>query len=339
MTVRLIKAISEEAFSDKLVNAARALGALDSWRQSDESGKFFILSLLSPANLAQDLIALIQTHLGKETRIVIQSVEVTIPRVEEEVKIEEADVRQPFVSSLFKQSSVSREELYDEVEAGSRLSVHFILMVILATLVACMGVLYRNYVILIGAMLIAPLLGPNLGLAFGTAIGDFKLIRGSIKSNVIGFVIAVLFSYLIGLIWFDGLHHPHFTEHLHVGFDSMILAIASGVAAVVAMLSDVPSGLVGVMVAVALLPPIAEIGLGLSIGYGDFALHSFLLLVVNVICTILAGNIMFIIAGVRPSFWEEKQIAKRASRILISSLFIMLLVLIALFYFHFSLVS
>ena len=96
------------------------------------------------------------------------------------------------------------------------------------------------------------------------------------------------------------------------------MALASGGAGALAFTAGVPTVLVGVMVAVALLPPLASLGLLLGSGYSLPALKAGLLLITNIICVNLAGVVVFWIQGVRPtSWWEEKQ-AQRATKISIA---------------------
>jgi len=96
------------------------------------------------------------------------------------------------------------------------------------------------------------------------------------------------------------------------------VALASGGAGALAFTAGVPTVLVGVMVAVALLPPLASLGLLLGSGYLIPALGAGLLLITNIICVNLAGVLVFWIQGVRPtSWWEEKQ-AQRATKISIA---------------------
>ena len=160
-------------------------------------------------------------------------------------------------------------------------------------------------------MLIAPLLGPNLALALATTLGDFKLLFRAAKINLAGIGISILFAFLIGLVWRYGFDSYSFHVHSQVGYDSIILALASGAAAVISLISGLSSILVGVMVAVALLPPAATIGIMLSMGNYSQALVAGLLLAVNVVCINLSANIVFLLKGVQPAKWYEKQKAKR----------------------------
>jgi uncharacterized membrane protein len=75
------------------------------------------------------------------------------------------------------------------------------------------------------------------------------------------------------------------------------------------------STLVGVMVAVALLPPTATMGMLLGAGRVELAVGAMLLLAVNVVCVIVAAKIVFMTKGVRPRTWYERQKARQSSLI------------------------
>jgi hypothetical protein len=76
-----------------------------------------------------------------------------------------ADVQQ-------KSSTAAREELYNTVTDGATVDSTFVLLIFLSTLVAGIGLIKDNVAVVIGAMVIAPLLGPSLVFAFGVALGD-----------------------------------------------------------------------------------------------------------------------------------------------------------------------
>ena len=156
-------------------------------------------------------------------------------------------------------------------------------------------------------MVIAPLLGPNLAFGFGTALGDIYLMRKSALTTSVGIVLSIALSAVIGIFWpFESLS-SELTSRTDVGLDSVALALASGAAAALSLTSGLSSVLVGVMVAVALLPPAAVLGIMLGHGEADLAIGAGLLLAINVVCVNLASNIVFFIKGIGPRTWWEKE--------------------------------
>ena len=205
-----------------------------------------------------------------------------------------------------------RESLYQEVEKGARLDSNYILLVVLATIVAAIGLLEDNVAVVIGAMVIAPLLGPNLALSLGTALGDKDLMLKSVKTLTIGILIAIAMSVVTGLVWPGELNNHELMSRTEARLDSIALALASGAAATLSLTTGLSGVLVGVMVAVALLPP--SVTLGIMLGDGNFQLASGagLLLAINIVCVNLASKSVFFFKGVRPRTWLEKEKAKKA---------------------------
>ena len=167
-------------------------------------------------------------------------------------------------------------------------------------------------IIRVGAMVIAPLLGPNISLAFATSMGDGELMWKSLKTNLAGLGLAMLMAVAIGLVWPDYINSHELMMRTDVGLDGVLLALASGAAAVLSLTTALSSALVGVMVAVAILPPTATMGMMLGSGQTDLALGAGLLLAVNVVSINLAAKLMFLLKGVKPRTWLEKRKARQS---------------------------
>ena len=115
-----------------------------------------------------------------------------------------------------------------------------------------------------------------------------------------------------------------------VSLADIVLALASGVAAALSITSGVPSVLIGVMVSVALIPPLVVFGLLLGSGNIHLSIQALELVAVNMICINLAGVFTFLIQGVRPLYWWEASKAKKAARYAIIIWVFLLLSLTAL---------
>ena len=116
-----------------------------------------------------------------------------------------------------------------------------------------------------------------------------------------------MLSAIIGAMWQIDIGSEEILARTDVGMDSVVLALASGAAAVLSLTIGLSSALVGVMVAVTLLPPAATMGL-LLLGSGQLqlALGAMLLLAVNVVCVVLSGMALFLLKGVKPRTWLER---------------------------------
>jgi len=260
-------------------------------------------------------------------RVVLLPVEATLPRIEE--KKEEDDPEENENKKENNVLRISREELYTDVVDSTKVTNTYIAMVVLSAVVASVGLLQDNVAIVIGAMVIAPLLGPNVALALATTLGDSDLGYNALKTSSIGVLIALALSILIGFIFNVDPEIPQISSRINVGLSDIVLALASGTAGVLAFTSGASIALIGVMVAVALMPPL--ITFGLLIGSGNFpeATGALLLLITNIICVNLAGVTTFLVQGIRPRKWWEASKAKKASRLAITLWSILLAILVA----------
>src|SRR5210317_1847118 len=211
------------------------------------------------------------------------------------------------------QLRVSRQELYHDVFDSSKLTNTYMIMIVLSAIVASIGLIKDNVAVIIGAMVIAPLLGPNVALSFAITVGDGALGRNALKTNVIGILIAVAVSLALGYFLVIDLGIRAIASRTVVSYADIILALASGVAAALSITSGVPSVLIGVMVSVALIPPLVVFGLLLGSGNVMLALQALELLAINMICINLAGVFTFLLQGVRPLNWWEASKAKKAT--------------------------
>ncbi|TCD47889.1 TIGR00341 family protein [Chlorobium sp. N1] len=235
-----------------------------------------------------------------ESRIFVYPIDISLPKESEEQEEKEARATQ------------ARESLYREVQKNSRLDLNYLVLVTLSTIVAAIGLIENNVAVVIGAMVIAPLLGPNLAFGLGTALGDLDLMKNALQTLAAGVAASILLSIAIGFIWPFQVTSSELLLRTDPRLDSIALAFASGAAAALSLTTGLPSVLVGVMVAVALLPPAATFGL--MVGHGLFGLASgaALLLAVNVVSVNLACKLVFLLKGVQPRTWWEKEKARKA---------------------------
>jgi uncharacterized hydrophobic protein (TIGR00341 family) len=210
-------------------------------------------------------------------------------------------------------AAVSREEVYASLSEGSKLSREFLILSALAAIVAAVGLNQNNAAAIIGAMVVAPLLGPYMALALGLTLADAELTRDAVRTSAAGFLVVFVTSLLMGL----GLDaHPGVPEidmRTTLGLGDMLLALAAGCAGTLDFPQGAGTNLIGVMVAVALLPPIVASGMLLGDGYLKEAVGAFVLVMANVIALILAGMATFLWKGMRPRhWWLEERASKRA---------------------------
>lgn len=280
------------------------------------------MRLLVSDDRLQWVLDTLQNILGAQptARILVLTVEASLPRLEEEERKQEDS------------TITAREALYDKVEKNARLDNNYLLLVMLSTIVAAIGLIENNVAVVIGAMVIAPLLGPSLALSLGTALGDINLMLKSAQTFLAGILLAVAMSVGLGYFWLSDLSSPELMSRTHAGMESVALALASGAAAALSLTTGLSSVLVGVMVAVALLPPAATLGLMLGFGNFDLATGAGLLLAVNIVCVNLASKVVFFVKGIYPRTWLEKEKAKRAMVIYVLGWLVTLIILMLVIY-------
>lgn len=267
-------------------------------------------------------------------RLVMMTVDATLPRIEkdedeeEESEIIESEQEEREEEEKIKDIRVSREELYTDISDAVNLNRIYIALVALSTIVAALGILRDNTAVVIGAMVIAPLLGPNVGLALSTTLADLELGLVSIKTNVAGLLVALAISVAFGMGMVVDSELYHIASRTELQLSDIALALASGAAGVLAYTMGMSTAVIGVMVAVALLPPLVVAGLLFGDMQWELAYFSTLLLFTNIICVNLAGIATFILQGVRPRSWYESQKAKKYNRIALS-IWVSLVILLA----------
>lgn len=264
--------------------------------------------------------------LHPEFRLMLFTVEATLPRPEEPEAEQAAEDDEPQAERV---QRISREELYYDVAQGAELSSIYLLTVVLSTLVAAVGLIRGDVAVIIGAMVIAPLLGPNVALALASTLGDLSLGIRSLKTLLAGVGTALVLALAMGFFGGVDPQAPEIAARTGVDIGHMVLALAAGTAGALAFTSGVPATVIGVMVAVALLPPLVVVGLLAGAGYWGLATGAFLLFITNVACINLAGITTFLVRKVQPRTWWESQRAVRSARIALALWIGTLLLLVA----------
>jgi uncharacterized hydrophobic protein (TIGR00341 family) len=186
--------------------------------------------------------------------------------------------------------------------------------VLLAIVVAAVGLERGSATIIIGAMVMAPLLGPNMALALATTLGDATLFVRAARTSLVGGGLTFLCSYLLGLgVTLEGPLSAELMSRTSVAWGDLALALASGMAGALAVVAGSGMSLVGVMVAVALLPPLVTVGLLSANGRTEEAVGALLLVAANIVCVNVASMATFLVRGVRPQHWWQSAQSTRYS--------------------------
>lgn len=320
--MRIVEVIADERHAKTLAGMAKFYGAEDFWWGGNGGDGRCSIRMLVPDDSRQALIDSLQDVLKAQDRprIVVQPVDTVLTHHrpdERELKDRKAQ-----------KVAATREELYTQIARGAQLDSNFLILTALSTIVAAIGLVENNVAVVIGAMVIAPLLGPNIALAFATSLGDKELTWQAAKTTSAGIALAMTLSWSIALALPIDLTSPEIVSRTNVDLSGVVLALASGAAAVLSLTTGLPSTLVGVMVAVALLPPTATLGMMIAAGHWELALGALLLLTVNIVCVLLSAKLVFLVKGVRPRSWTERNRAKQSNAIYFSLWLLMLALLI-----------
>lgn len=208
------------------------------------------------------------------------------------------------LEAFFSRDRVSTDELYDDVEESVTIAPSYLLTVSLATIIAALGMRSGQTAVVIGAMVIAPLLGPTMGMALAATVGDRHLGGRSAFTLGIGVLLALAVATLLGLMIDIDPQVAELRNRTIVQPADIALALASGAAGVLALGRGATLALVGVMIAVALVPPLAAAGLFFGHGYGVLGFNALFLFTVNLVCINVAGIGMFLLQGLPPKSWR-----------------------------------
>lgn len=322
MVLRMLEIYHPEATGERVREILKDRPIEGVWTERLEEDLNLVRILLATEE-AEGVIEVLNAHFGRSEnfRILVLPVSGMHPRqrTKEEATKDLGEEARADARSIFggKFRRVSREELYTEVTQMTELSKVYLLLMALAAVVASIGIIRDDWAIVIGSMVIAPLIGPNVGLALATTLGDFSLARRALKANAAGLAVAIGVTVLIGFL-FRGLpitpDMPQVVFRTRVGLEDIGLAMAAGAAGSMAMSTRAPAVIVGVMVAVALVPPLAVFGLMLGSGHWAAALGSFLLLQSYLIGINLSAVVAFLAQGLRPMTWWEEERARQTTR-------------------------
>lgn len=331
--MRFIKANFPADKSDAVIEILQKAKPID-WSMDSGYGRYekaveIVVGKGQGQGLVDDLQALLSS--SPDWRVVILPVEATLPRPPED-----ADKAQDDTEKKAKAKTVSlREELYQKVSNDCQLNWDFIILTVLSSIVAAIGLNGDSVAIVIAAMVIAPLLGPILAFALAAALGDLSLMKKATKTALTGLFVGFGFAYALTFFMPVNIESFEMVSRTDIGPAIIALALASGAAAALSLSTGISSALVGVMVAVALLPPSVASALFLGAGEYDRAIGAALLLALNVVCAILSAQLIFVYKGVRPRTWSSQVKASRSVKIN-AAVWVFLLVALAVLAYEFN---
>ena len=326
MSLRLIEVFVPKEKGDRVTDLLQEFSLLGIWYDYLSNQQLLVKVLLYP-NQVQSVVSSLNDHFEgiEDFRLLLLPVEASIPLPElPKSSVSDLDL----ISDLNPSSSrIAKEEIYTRVTQDVQLSWTQIAMVVLSSVIAAIGLERDSETVIIGAMVIAPLLQPNMALAIATTLGERDLAVRTIKVGTVGIAVALAVSILIGFTFPASPDLPQIAIRTQVSWAEVILAFASGLAGAISLTMGERSAIVGVMVSVALLPPLVVFGMMLGSGHWQLALGSAMLVLTNITCLNLAAIATFLVQDVRPQALLETLRARKMTGIVLGMWVVLFLVL------------
>lgn len=178
----------------------------------------------------------------------------------------------------------------------------FFILIILAAVIASMGLMQGSEAVIIGAMLVAPLMSPILAIAMGMVIADLRAVWTAAEATVKGVTLAIVVGAVMALI--SPINEPTLgiLSRTKPNILDLIVALASGAAAGYAIArKEVAAALPGVAIAAALVPPLCVIGYGIGTSQLVVASGALLLFITNLVAIVFSAAIIFLALGFHPA--------------------------------------
>ncbi|MBD5216141.1 MAG: DUF389 domain-containing protein [Bacteroidales bacterium] len=177
---------------------------------------------------------------------------------------------------------VSQQEAESAIREGVSFRGTTMLILILAILIASLGLNTNSTAVIIGAMLISPLMGPIIGVGLGVGIHDFDLIKRCLRNLTMAALFSILASTLYFLISPVNEQHSELLARTSPTIYDVLIGFFGGGAGIIALGSTNKGNVLpGVAIATALMPPLCTAGYGLATWQLNYFFGAFYLFVIN----------------------------------------------------------
>ena len=206
-----------------------------------------------------------------------------------------------------------QETIRQNIHENAALTFPYLMMNTLAAVVACYGLLENSVAVIIGAMIIALLLGPITGIALALVDGDESLLRKALLAEAGGVALVLTLGFLIGKLHADMTLGSEIMGRTSPNLLDLIIALTGGAAGAYATISrKLSAGLVGVAIATALVPPLCSCGLCLAHGFYRAGGGAFLLFLTNLVAIQSVTSLVFWLCGFhRLTHLDKKTVLRR----------------------------
>jgi uncharacterized hydrophobic protein (TIGR00271 family) len=224
------------------------------------------------------------------------------------------------------------DKVFIEGPQTARRLTNFFTLLLLATVIATYGVLSNSTATVIGAMIVAPLMGPMMAITSAVVMGSLPRALRAFALTVAGIIAVIIFSYLLSLIvpsfTISFTSDGEITSRINPGLYALLTALGAGAAgAFIISRSEIADALGGVAIAISLVPPVCVVGISLRAGQMSAAMGSLLLFMTNFLAILFAGGVVLVIIGLGKSAASNEQLRFRRRGLI---LFVVCLLLIAI---------
>lgn len=203
-----------------------------------------------------------------------------------------------------------RQQLHNELLEESTLNTIYLILIVGSCTIATFGLLTNSTAVIIGAMIIAPLMLPIRGLAFGALAGNVRLFRRGLIAVIVGTLLAVILAWSLGLLTgISSFGSEVLSRSEPTLLDLGIAVAAGGISGYAKVQPKISASLAGTAIAVALMPPICVVGLGLAHSNWSLSLGATLLYLTNLLGITLSCMLTFLIAGYTPFRQAQKALS------------------------------
>lgn len=202
-----------------------------------------------------------------------------------------------------KSKDINHQAVISDLALRTELSGSFLSSLILANLIALLGLLTNSVAVVIGAMLISPLMGPifSLGLAF--TMGDLDLSRRAVRNIAISIILTVIVATLLTLISPLKAATHEILARTRPNIYDLLIAVFAGFAGALALCTrkNYLFTTTGVAVATAVIPPLSVVGYGVGTWQFGIAAGGFLLFFTNLVAIVISSDVVFYLYGFKGS--------------------------------------
>jgi uncharacterized hydrophobic protein (TIGR00271 family) len=194
------------------------------------------------------------------------------------------------------------QKLFIRGPGSARRLTNFFVLLLLATVIATYGLVSDSTATVIGAMIVAPLMGPIMATAAAVVMGSAERALRSLLLVIVGILVVIATSTLLAwgvpdvALSFE--QNSQLFSRIEPGLVALLTALASGAAgAFITAREEIADSMGGVAIAISLVPPLCVVGIGLRLGDWGAASGAMMLFLTNFLAILLAGGVTFLLGG------------------------------------------